>query len=94
MAIKPGSLTGVLLLFRYTYGKPVLGSVKAEVCRKKGYRYYWLLDREITSDICIKYEMTVSKLDLTAALGHPVGSVRNCSLPGSLCRTAMHLHLI
>ncbi|XP_046891299.1 alpha-2-macroglobulin-like isoform X2 [Hypomesus transpacificus] len=46
---------------KYTYGKPVLGSVKAEVCRKKGYRYYWLLDREITSDICIKYEMTTDK---------------------------------
>ena len=59
MAIKPGSLTDVLLLFRYTYGKPVLGSVKAEVCRKKGYKYRWLLDEENHLDICRKYEMTV-----------------------------------
>ena len=44
---------------RYTYGKPVLGLVKVEVCRKS-FRYYWFSEPEARTDICHKYSMTVS----------------------------------
>ncbi|KAI1893470.1 hypothetical protein AGOR_G00124050 [Albula goreensis] len=45
---------------KYTYGKPVLGSVKAEVCRK-AFRYYWLALPELSTDICEMYIMTTDK---------------------------------
>ncbi|KAM4627145.1 alpha-2-macroglobulin isoform 2-T2 [Polymixia lowei] len=44
---------------KYTYGKPVLGSVKAEVCRK-AFRYYWF-SGEAHTDICEKYDLTTDK---------------------------------
>ncbi|KAF7641777.1 hypothetical protein LDENG_00272460 [Lucifuga dentata] len=44
---------------KYTYGKPVLGSVRAEFCRR-GFRYFW---SSVVSqnDICKKYELTTDK---------------------------------
>ncbi|XP_061073145.1 alpha-2-macroglobulin isoform X2 [Conger conger] len=45
---------------KYTYGKPVLGSVKAEVCRKS-FRYYWHSEPDAHTDICHKYLMTTDK---------------------------------
>ncbi|KAJ8397187.1 hypothetical protein AAFF_G00440210 [Aldrovandia affinis] len=45
---------------KYTYGKPVLGSVKAEVCRKS-FRFYWFRNSELHNDICKKYSMTTDK---------------------------------
>ncbi|XP_064158470.1 alpha-2-macroglobulin-like isoform X2 [Anguilla rostrata] len=45
---------------KYTYGKPVLGSVNAVVCRQR-FRYYWYSLPESHSDICNKYSMTTDK---------------------------------
>ncbi|XP_036391806.1 alpha-2-macroglobulin isoform X2 [Megalops cyprinoides] len=45
---------------KYTYGKPVLGSVKAVVCRKS-YRHYWYSETRATTDICKEYSMTTDK---------------------------------
>ncbi|KAJ8280611.1 hypothetical protein GJAV_G00056880 [Gymnothorax javanicus] len=45
---------------KYTYGKPVVGSVNAEVCRKS-VRYYWYADDGKFADICHKYIMTTDK---------------------------------
>ncbi|XP_075996556.1 alpha-2-macroglobulin-P isoform X2 [Genypterus blacodes] len=44
---------------KYTYGKPVVGSVKAEFCRR-AFRYYW---SSVVShnDICKKYLLTTDK---------------------------------
>lgn len=43
---------------RYTYGKPVVGAVKAEFCRY-ALRYYWRSGTQ-NKDICKTYELTVS----------------------------------
>ncbi|XP_066564885.1 alpha-2-macroglobulin isoform X2 [Amia ocellicauda] len=45
---------------KYTYGKPVLGNVRAEVCRKP-YRYYWLPNANEISDLCKKFDLTTDK---------------------------------
>ncbi|KAJ8368236.1 hypothetical protein SKAU_G00082640 [Synaphobranchus kaupii] len=45
---------------KYTYGKPVLGSVKAEVCRKP-YRYYWYSRVGESPGICKTFSMTTDK---------------------------------
>lgn len=42
---------------KYTYGKPVVGSVNAQVCRKS-VRYFWYAENGKFSDICRKYIMT------------------------------------
>ncbi|XP_031697903.1 alpha-2-macroglobulin-like protein 1 [Anarrhichthys ocellatus] len=44
---------------RYTYGKPVVGSVKAVFCRKAVQLYWYLSDQE--KDLCKTYEMTTDK---------------------------------
>uniref|UniRef100_A0A667YGG1 Alpha-2-macroglobulin-like protein 1 n=1 Tax=Myripristis murdjan TaxID=586833 RepID=A0A667YGG1_9TELE len=44
---------------KYTYGKPVLGSVKAVVCRKN-VRFYWY-SSATDHDICKKYELITDK---------------------------------
>ncbi|KAM9318181.1 alpha-2-macroglobulin [Pholidichthys leucotaenia] len=43
---------------KYTYGKPVIGSVKAKVCRS-AIRYFWFSQRE--ENICTTYELTTDK---------------------------------
>uniref|UniRef100_A0A8D3DEY3 Alpha-2-macroglobulin-like protein 1 n=1 Tax=Scophthalmus maximus TaxID=52904 RepID=A0A8D3DEY3_SCOMX len=43
---------------KYTYGKPVVGAVKAEFCRY-ALRYYWRSGTQ-NKDICKTYELTVS----------------------------------
>ncbi|KAL7884006.1 hypothetical protein AOLI_G00067760 [Acnodon oligacanthus] len=47
---------------KYTYGKPVSGSVKAEVCRKH-YNFWWIRPEinETNLDICKTYSMTTDK---------------------------------
>ncbi|XP_042270737.1 alpha-2-macroglobulin-like protein 1 isoform X1 [Thunnus maccoyii] len=44
---------------KYTYGKPVVGSVKAVFCRN-AIRYYWYTSVQ-KSDLCTTYEMTTDK---------------------------------
>ncbi|XP_053176559.1 alpha-2-macroglobulin isoform X2 [Scomber japonicus] len=44
---------------KYTYGKPVIGSVKAVFCRN-AIRYYWYSTAQ-TTDLCKTYEMTTDK---------------------------------
>ncbi|XP_034459868.1 alpha-2-macroglobulin isoform X2 [Hippoglossus hippoglossus] len=44
---------------KYTYGKPVVGSVKAVLCRK-AIRHYWY-SRTQGEDICKTYELTTDK---------------------------------
>ncbi|XP_036418067.1 alpha-2-macroglobulin-like protein 1 [Colossoma macropomum] len=46
----------------YTYGKPVSGSVKAEVCRKR-FTFWWIRpeNNQTTLDICKTYSMTTDK---------------------------------
>lgn len=46
---------------RYTYGKPVVGSVTAKVCRI-AVQYYWLFD---SSNICEVYLIKVSVFIVT-----------------------------
>uniref|UniRef100_A0AAQ5ZY45 Alpha-2-macroglobulin-like 1 n=1 Tax=Amphiprion ocellaris TaxID=80972 RepID=A0AAQ5ZY45_AMPOC len=43
---------------KYTYGKPVIGSVKAEFCRRAV--RYWYVVRSTDNDICKTYHLTVS----------------------------------
>lgn len=43
---------------RYTYGKPVIGSVKADFCRHAIFFYYWFRG-EKPQDICQTYQLTV-----------------------------------
>uniref|UniRef100_A0A7N8WRB9 Alpha-2-macroglobulin-like n=1 Tax=Mastacembelus armatus TaxID=205130 RepID=A0A7N8WRB9_9TELE len=51
---------------KYTYGKPVLGAVKAVFCRNT--RSYWYLSvRE--ADLCKTYQMTHSKTDIFSPVG-------------------------
>ncbi|KTF90376.1 hypothetical protein cypCar_00011266 [Cyprinus carpio] len=45
---------------KYTYGKPVLGSVNAEVC-SQSYGYYWRRPSPDMINICKKYSMTTDK---------------------------------
>ncbi|XP_030632003.1 alpha-2-macroglobulin [Chanos chanos] len=45
---------------KYTYGKPVQGSVKATVCRKS-FQHYWLMSSPSFQDICKEYSMTTDK---------------------------------
>ncbi|KAM3875368.1 alpha-2-macroglobulin [Diretmus argenteus] len=44
---------------KYTYGKPVLGSVKATICRKH-YRDFWYFDG-LPQDICHYYELLTDR---------------------------------
>ncbi|XP_031139390.1 alpha-2-macroglobulin isoform X3 [Sander lucioperca] len=44
---------------KYTYGKPVVGSVKAVFCRKPIWFYWYSSSRE--SDLCKTYELTTDK---------------------------------
>ncbi|KAM9359083.1 alpha-2-macroglobulin-like protein 1 isoform 2-T2 [Symphorus nematophorus] len=44
---------------KYTYGKPVIGSVKAEMCRH-AVRFYWYSSSQ-ERDICKTYELTTDK---------------------------------
>ncbi|XP_045929763.1 alpha-2-macroglobulin isoform X2 [Micropterus dolomieu] len=44
---------------KYTYGKPVVGSVKAVFCRK-AIRFYWYISIQ-ENDICKTYELTTDK---------------------------------
>ncbi|KAK5621424.1 hypothetical protein CRENBAI_006807 [Crenichthys baileyi] len=44
---------------KYTYGKPVLGEVKAEFCRKH-YMYFWRTE-EPNNDICKSYNLILDK---------------------------------
>ncbi|KAM7399816.1 hypothetical protein PAMP_019060 [Pampus punctatissimus] len=46
------------VLPKYTYGKPVLGSVKAVCCRP--YRYYWF-STDLHNDLCETYEMQTDR---------------------------------
>lgn len=46
---------------RYTYGKPVVGSVKAVVCRN-AFRFHWYTSFQ-EHNICKTYELTVSVPD-------------------------------
>lgn len=46
---------------RYTYGKPVIGSVKADFCRN-AVSYYWY-SGEQPKDICRIYQLTVRSPD-------------------------------
>lgn len=50
-------LTRLLCRRRYTYGKPVVGAVKADFCRK-AFAFYWH-SREEPKDICRTYQLTV-----------------------------------
>uniref|UniRef100_A0A672R5R5 Alpha-2-macroglobulin-like protein 1 n=1 Tax=Sinocyclocheilus grahami TaxID=75366 RepID=A0A672R5R5_SINGR len=45
---------------KYTYGKPVLGSVNAEVC-SQSYGYYWRRPFPDMVNVCKKYSMTTGK---------------------------------
>ncbi|KAK2881192.1 hypothetical protein Q8A67_018460 [Cirrhinus molitorella] len=45
---------------KYTYGKPVLGSVNAEVCRQS-YGYYWMRPMPDMVNVCKKYSMMTDK---------------------------------
>ncbi|MEQ2220467.1 hypothetical protein ILYODFUR_005762, partial [Ilyodon furcidens] len=44
---------------KYTYGKPVLGEVKAEFCRKR-YIYFWHTEKP-SNDICKSYNLILDK---------------------------------
>ncbi|KAM7413699.1 hypothetical protein PAMA_020876 [Pampus argenteus] len=44
---------------KYTYGKPVIGSVKA-VCCRHAFRYYWY-STDIHTDLCETYEMQTDR---------------------------------
>ncbi|XP_023130414.2 alpha-2-macroglobulin-like protein 1 isoform X1 [Amphiprion ocellaris] len=44
---------------KYTYGKPVIGSVKAEFCRRAV--RYWYVVRSTDNDICKTYHLTTDK---------------------------------
>ncbi|XP_024144855.1 alpha-2-macroglobulin-like protein 1 isoform X2 [Oryzias melastigma] len=44
---------------KYTYGKPVLGSVKAEFCRR-AYPFNWWSPTEL-KDICVTFKLTTDK---------------------------------
>lgn len=44
---------------RYTYGKPVLGSVKAVVCRRS---YHYWYRSELVKDICVTTELQASDM--------------------------------
>uniref|UniRef100_A0A1A7Y2Z2 Alpha-2-macroglobulin-like 1 n=1 Tax=Iconisemion striatum TaxID=60296 RepID=A0A1A7Y2Z2_9TELE len=44
---------------KYTYGKPVLGRVKAEFCRKATW-FYWYFEKR-AEDICKSFELTTDK---------------------------------
>ncbi|XP_070685213.1 alpha-2-macroglobulin [Pempheris klunzingeri] len=44
---------------KYTYGKPVVGSVKAEFCRN-AIRFYWYSSSQ-QSDLCKTYELTTDR---------------------------------
>uniref|UniRef100_A0AAQ5XXP3 Alpha-2-macroglobulin domain-containing protein n=1 Tax=Amphiprion ocellaris TaxID=80972 RepID=A0AAQ5XXP3_AMPOC len=64
------SLHSCVISNRYTYGKPVIGSVKAEFCRRAV--RYWYVVRSTDNDICKTYHLTVSipdvkKYQLTAS---------------------------
>ncbi|KAM4590158.1 alpha-2-macroglobulin-like protein 1 [Fundulus diaphanus] len=44
---------------KYTYGKPVIGTVKAEFCRKS-FLFFWSTE-EPNNDICKSYDLTLDK---------------------------------
>ncbi|XP_056139910.1 alpha-2-macroglobulin-P isoform X2 [Lampris incognitus] len=44
---------------KYTYGKPVLGSVQMSVCRK-AFRYFWFSD-EVQKDICREFKLNTDR---------------------------------
>lgn len=51
---------------KYTYGKPVIGSVQAEFCRK-AFRGYWY-SSSIHQDVCKTYQLTTDKSGCAAQI--------------------------
>lgn len=64
-----------LLPRRYTYGKPVVGSVKAVFCRN-AVSFYWY-SREQPRDICQTYQLTVG-FGLAPPPPPPQASANSC----------------